>query len=263
MFPWTRSTRLIPQVPTTGQTVSSIADFAGGAIILIAAIWIAHYNWKAGRGDLRGASRVGIYCGAMSLIAWTLGAHHVAAQQEQDLIKDALGNSAFILVAYWLCYLALEPWVRRYWPQTLITWSRVLAGRWRDPMVGRDVLFGVLFGLVYLGVFIGQRAHARGLAPQIGARVLALTGTMHARPGAEGSGPDDRRPVRYVERERIVDLGRGRVVDGKSANRRRRELRHGWHIAERRELDPPGKRFEHEAIEVIVVGRGNGAALVT
>jgi len=50
-------------------------------------------------------------------------------------------------------YLALEPWVRRYWPQTLITWSRVLAGRWRDPLVGRDVLFAVLFGLLYLLVF--------------------------------------------------------------------------------------------------------------
>jgi hypothetical protein len=31
----------------------------------------------------------------------------------------------------------------------------VLAGRWRDPLVGRDVLFGVLFGLLYLLVFMG------------------------------------------------------------------------------------------------------------
>ena len=37
----------------------------------------------------------------------------------------------------------------------MITWSRVLAGRWRDPLVGRDVLFGVLFGLLYLLVFMG------------------------------------------------------------------------------------------------------------
>jgi serine/threonine-protein kinase len=153
VFPWTRSTRLTPQAATIGQTISSIAYFAGGAIVLIAAVWIAHYNWRAGRGDLRGAARIGIYCAAMSLIAWALGAHHVAAEEEQGLIRDALGNSVFVLVAYWVCYLALEPWVRRYWPQTLITWSRVLAGRWRDPMVGRDVLFGVLFGLVYLGVF--------------------------------------------------------------------------------------------------------------
>lgn len=41
------------------------------------------------------------------------------------------------------------------WPQSMITWSRVLAGRWRDPMVGRDLLFGVLFGFVYLLLFTG------------------------------------------------------------------------------------------------------------
>ena len=46
-------------------------------------------------------------------------------------------------------YLALEPWVRRYWPQTMITWSRVVAGQWTDPLVGRDLLFGTFFGIVY------------------------------------------------------------------------------------------------------------------
>ena len=41
-------------------------------------------------------------------------------------------------------YAALEPWFRRLWPEALITWSRVLAGRWRNPVVARDVLFAVL-----------------------------------------------------------------------------------------------------------------------
>jgi serine/threonine-protein kinase len=31
----------------------------------------------------------------------------------------------------------------------MITWSRLLAGRWRDPQVGRDILFGAAFGIVY------------------------------------------------------------------------------------------------------------------
>jgi serine/threonine-protein kinase len=39
-------------------------------------------------------------------------------------------------------YLALEPHVRRRWPQTMISWSAVLTGHWRDPIVGRDVLAG-------------------------------------------------------------------------------------------------------------------------
>ena len=149
-WPWTRSTRLTPQTPSASQAFSNAAYYIGAAIVLIAAIWIAHYNWKAGRGDLRGATRIGIYCASMSLIGWLLRAHHVASQAEQGLIGDALASAAFVFVEYWLFYLALEPWVRRYWPQALITWSRVLAGRWRDPLVGRDLLFGVLFGIVYL-----------------------------------------------------------------------------------------------------------------
>jgi serine/threonine-protein kinase len=43
-------------------------------------------------------------------------------------------------------YLAIEPYVRRYWPQTIISWSRILLGRWRDPLVGKDVLYGMTLG---------------------------------------------------------------------------------------------------------------------
>jgi serine/threonine-protein kinase len=113
-------------------------------------LWIAHYNWKAGRVDLRGGTRVGIFCGVMSLIAWLFHAHHVASDAEQTLISSALANAAYVCLEYWLIYLALEPWVRRYWPQTMITWSRVVAGNWADPVVGRDLLFGTFFGIVYV-----------------------------------------------------------------------------------------------------------------
>jgi serine/threonine-protein kinase len=42
--------------------------------------------------------------------------------------------------------------VRRYWPQSLIVWSRALGGCWRDPVVGRDVLIGIAGGaLLILG----------------------------------------------------------------------------------------------------------------
>ncbi|NIP92924.1 MAG: hypothetical protein GWO24_05450 [Akkermansiaceae bacterium] len=44
-------------------------------------------------------------------------------------------------------YLALEPILRRLWPQTLISWSRLLAGTIRDPLVGRTIMVGVLAGV--------------------------------------------------------------------------------------------------------------------
>jgi len=52
-----------------------------------------------------------------------------------------------VCVLLWTVYLALEPYVRRFWPHSLLGWSRVLAGRLRDARVGREVLIGVLFGV--------------------------------------------------------------------------------------------------------------------
>ena len=44
--------------------------------------------------------------------------------------------------------MAFEPYVRRFWPQLLVGWTRLLSGRVRDPLVGRDVLVGVAAGAV-------------------------------------------------------------------------------------------------------------------
>jgi len=50
-------------------------------------------------------------------------------------------------------YLALEPFVRRRWPRWIISWSRLLAGGLRDPLVGRDFLIGALSGVVAILAF--------------------------------------------------------------------------------------------------------------
>jgi hypothetical protein len=59
-----------------------------------------------------------------------------------------VARSLFRTAVLWLVYLALEPYVRKLWPKALISWSRILAGRFRDPMVGRDILAGVTLGLL-------------------------------------------------------------------------------------------------------------------
>jgi hypothetical protein len=46
----------------------------------------------------------------------------------------------------WLLYLALEPAVRARWPQSMVTWNRILAGRWLDPQVGAHILIGAAVG---------------------------------------------------------------------------------------------------------------------
>jgi hypothetical protein len=99
---------------------------------------------------------------------------------EQTLIGNALASAAYICLEYWLIYLALEPWVRRYWPQTMITWSRVVAGKWNNPVVGRDLLFGTFFGVVYaLIIALYEYANLRIGVAFLGGSVLNLN-SFHA-----------------------------------------------------------------------------------
>ena len=58
----------------------------------------------------------------------------------------ALAWALLVASCCWVGYLAAEPYVRRRWPRVLVSWVRVLAGRVRDPLVGRDVLIGCVGG---------------------------------------------------------------------------------------------------------------------
>jgi hypothetical protein len=74
--------------------------------------------------------------------------YFVAALIGSPVIGNNLGYCFVLIGIIWLVYMGLEPYVRRCWPVMLITWSRVLAGSLRDPLVGRDVLFGLVIGII-------------------------------------------------------------------------------------------------------------------
>jgi hypothetical protein len=113
----------------------------GGAALL------AWRNARQGRGDQRGARRLSLFTGGTALIGCTIGAHHVASfVQEMALMQLLLAFALVIAAAVWIMYIAIEPYLRRVWPEVLIGWSRVLAGKFFDPLVGRDVLVGVCVG---------------------------------------------------------------------------------------------------------------------
>jgi hypothetical protein len=68
------------------------------------------------------------------------------------------GDAALVSVILWTMYAAFEPYCRRFWPDMLLGWSRFLSGHLRDPRVGRDVLAGLSFGVLWLLVDFGRRA---------------------------------------------------------------------------------------------------------
>ncbi len=74
-----------------------------------------------------------------------------------------------------MAYLALEPAVRRRWPWRLTAWKRLLHGRWRDPLVGRDLLIGSAAGV---GCVLLWWLTFEGLGPWLGLPVPPPSGII-------------------------------------------------------------------------------------
>jgi len=115
--------------------------------LLGGAVFLALRNSRLGRGDRRGAMRMAAFVFAMRLLNWLIAGHHVAAFEDVILSVVALSGALFLGGLTWVLYMALEPYVRRLWPESMVGWSRLLAGRFRDPLVGRDLLVGMTLGL--------------------------------------------------------------------------------------------------------------------
>ena len=130
--------------------------------VMVASALLALRNLKLGRGDRKGAFRLAVFVFVLGFVHWVFATHHVAAAQEAFNFISSLRNLLFWALFFWVVYIAFEPFVRRRWPDRIVSWSRLLAGGFRDPLVGRDVLIGTLFGLAvilcqwYLGTLVPQ-----------------------------------------------------------------------------------------------------------
>ena len=146
VWPWTQPGRMEPAKRAQRFSVASAIDIILFLTIIIGGLLIARYNLKLGRGDSRGAARLALAIVAIRLAGWSIGAHHVLASDEIGLWFETISLALFNGALAWVVYVALEPFVRRRWPHILISWNRLLAGQFRDPLVGRDVFVGLIFG---------------------------------------------------------------------------------------------------------------------
>jgi hypothetical protein len=113
-----------------------------------AAALLAWRNVRSGRGDRRGAFRIAAVLFLFSLLDNLFAIHHVPTLAELARMFAALRYAVALGCFGWLVYMAFEPQVRRRSPMSLISWNRLLAGRFRDPMVGGHVLMGITFGIL-------------------------------------------------------------------------------------------------------------------
>ena len=145
--PWDRPSRMVARTSSPGARASSILMVALLMSLIVGGALFARRNLRMGRGDRRGAARLAYLALGLLAAVWVFGESHVPAFGELALFLGYCGLALFISGFLWLLYISLEPFVRRRWPGSLISWSRLLSGSLRDPLVGRDVLVGCVFGV--------------------------------------------------------------------------------------------------------------------
>jgi len=136
-----------PQSSSSAQFSNIYAEVLT-VIVLLFAIYFGRRNWKLGRVDRSGALRIAAARFLIALVAWLGDVHAVPNDAMFSLARNAIADWLASAALMWLLYLALEPAVRARWPHSIVTWNRLLAGRWRDPQVCSHVLIGAVIGSV-------------------------------------------------------------------------------------------------------------------
>jgi serine/threonine-protein kinase len=143
--PWVRGIGKAAHEQGFWDRVADVVSVSWFAVVLVGAGFVALRNIRLGRGDRKTALRFALYLGAMRML-WLLGAHHVPSSAELDVFTAHLAWSLYRFGLAYVFYLALEPYARKLWPHMLVSWVRLMGGRFRDPLVGRDLLVGALYG---------------------------------------------------------------------------------------------------------------------
>jgi predicted Ser/Thr protein kinase len=137
--PWTRAAPMEPSRPLMWQRVQNLVAILLLVTVIGGAVFFARRNLRLGRGDRRNATRLALFFLALNVLSLILRVPHGSF--------NAL-EIPYMAGLLWIFYIALEPFVRRRWPQILVSWTRLLSRDWRDPFVARDALVGCAVGVL-------------------------------------------------------------------------------------------------------------------
>ena len=143
---------VLPAIPLERLAYTMFVIFM--IAIPIVALALARAHLRRRQGDRGGAFRVAMFFLIVDFIALLFQAHHSTQFiDEWRTVSWHVAQATFWALITGIIYIALEPYVRKRWPQILISWTRLLSGRIADPMVGRDVLMGAAAATLAIGTW--------------------------------------------------------------------------------------------------------------
>jgi hypothetical protein len=149
--PWRSAPRDEPEKLTAGQKALRLFLAIAALVLIVTPLVLARRNLVQGRGDKRGALRLACFFFCAAGLHWLFVANHAwDVWIEFLLFAEEMSENLFTASVIGMMYIALEPFVRRRWPDLLVSWNRLLAGRIRDPRIGRDFQIGAAFGIAAL-----------------------------------------------------------------------------------------------------------------
>jgi serine/threonine-protein kinase len=164
VMPWTEPDRMPTSLISPRLQALQVLGCTFLVLVLGSAIFLARRNSRLGRVDSRGAARLAAYVLLSMGSVWALEAHHVARLDlELGVLAQGAGLTVSLAALVWVIYLALEPPVRRRAPLRIVSWSRLVAGQIKDPLVGRDILLGCFWGALRALLAQGSRTIPRSL----------------------------------------------------------------------------------------------------
>lgn len=133
-------------------------------IALVAVVVLARTNLRLKRSDRTGAVRLALVVFITTLLSM-LGAADTftSFSSYYSPISNAIVTAVAFAVAIGVAYIAIEPYIRRIWPETLIAWTRLISGQVVDPLVGQSVLVGACLGVFGMVVMLSRHM----LAPML------------------------------------------------------------------------------------------------
>jgi serine/threonine-protein kinase len=134
--------------PQADSSVLNRVLFFMVAVGLCMTMLLARRNWKLGRADRKGAFRLAAARFALAMVVWIGTVHALPNGGTLFMFFEGIGDWLLSAVLLWTLYLALEPELRARWPHSIVTWNRMLAGRWRDAQVGAHILIGSTVGVL-------------------------------------------------------------------------------------------------------------------